>query len=176
MPRKEAVRIKLSGRQENVLRQIMSGTHNETHFKMRAEIVFLANSGESNNGIERKLAISGETVTKWRDKYASCYEEIARIETETPRKLRKAIEKVLSDAPRSGAPSTFTDEQVACILALACEEPSKLGLPFSHWTPTLLQIETLKRGVVDSISAVHIGRFLKRKRFKTSLSQGVAEP
>lgn len=170
MPRKEATRIKLSEHEGKILTQIKVGTHSAMHLKNRAAIVLLADSGESNNSIERKLGIGGETVTKWRDRYANSHEEIVRTETESPRKLRAVIESTLSDAPRPGAPTTFTDEQVACILALACEEPESLGLPFSHWTPTLLQTEVINRGIVESISAVHIGRFLKRKRFKASLN------
>ena len=36
-------------------------------------------------------------------------------------------------------PSTFPQEQVAAILALACEEPGQLGLPFNHWAPSQLK-------------------------------------
>lgn len=175
MPWKEATQIKLSEHEKKILQQIKVGTHSAMHLKSRAAIVLLANSGETNNSIERKLSISGETVTKWRNRYAKSHEEVIRIETESPRKLRSAIESILSDAPRPGAPSTFTDEQVACILALACEEPKNLDLPFSHWTPTLLQAEVIKRGIVESISAMQIGRFLKRKRFKTPSDERLAE-
>lgn len=169
MPWKEAVRIKLSEREEKILIQIKNGTHSAYHLKKRSEIVLPANGGESNNSIERELGISGETVTKWRNRYAESHEEITKTETETPKKMRTAIEAVLSDASRPGTPATFTDEQVACILALACEEPKNSELPFSHRTPGLLQKEVIKRGIADSISAVHIGRFLKRKRSETAL-------
>jgi transposase len=175
MPRKNAAQIKLSEHEEKILTQIKVGTHSAMHLKSRAAIVLLANSGESNNSIERKLGIRGETVTKWRDRYAGSHKEITKIETESPRKLRSVIESTLSDAPRPGAPATFTDEQVACILALACEEPKKSGLPFSHWTPALLQTEVIKRGIVESISAMHIGRFLKRKRLKAPFNERLAK-
>ena len=89
-------------------------------------------------------------------------EELKRIELETPHKLRSAIEKILSDAQRPGGPPKFKDEQVAAIIAMACEDPSNFDLPFSHWTPELLQIEVIKRGIVESISVRQIGRFLKR--------------
>lgn len=171
MPRKQAAQIKLSEHEEKILTQLKVGTHVAMHLKKRAEIVLLANSGESNNSIEIKLVISGETVTQWRNRYANSHKEITQTEIETPRKLRSVIEASLSDAPRPGAPTTFTDEQAACISALACEEPKTLELPFSHRTPTLLQTEVIKRGIVDSISARHIGRFLKRKRFKATFNE-----
>jgi len=88
---------------------------------------------------------------------------LTRIESESPRKLRIAIEKVLSDERRRGAPPKFKVEQVAAIIALSCEEPEKLGYPFSHWTPELLRVEAIKLGIVDSISLRQIGRFLKRE-------------
>ena len=115
------------------------------------------------------------SVREWRNRYASAREELAKTEAETPKKLRGMIEKVLSDAPRPGTPSTFTDEQVACIIALACELPENLGLPFSHWSPSLLRKEAINRGIVESISAVHVGRFLKGTRFKAAPSQKLAE-
>jgi putative transposase len=58
---------------------------------------------------------------------------------------------------------------------MACEDPAKFGLPFSHWTPELLQIEVIKLGIVKSISVRHIGRFLKRKRSTTEPGSILAE-
>lgn len=162
MPRKTAVEIILNEHERKILTQLQKGTHSPLHFKRRAAIILLANDGETNNSIERKLNMDGETVTKWRNKYASVHEEMEKIEKETPNKLRDFIEKTLSDAPRPGTPSTFLDEQIASIIALSCESPEKLGLPFSHWTPTLLRQEVISRGIVTSISVTQIGRFLKR--------------
>ena len=49
------------------------------------------------------LQIAGETITKWRNRYAANENELAKTEEDNPRKLRSVIEKILSD------------EQVACI-------------------------------------------------------------
>jgi putative transposase len=46
---------------------------------------------------------------------------------------------------------------------MACEDPGKFNVPFSHWSPALLQIEVIKLGIVASISVRQIGRFLKKK-------------
>jgi transposase len=78
------------------------------------------------------------------------------------------IKAVLSDEQRPGGPPKYTDEQVAAIVALACEDPSKRGLPFSHWTPGLLQREAIKLGITDNISVRQVGRFLKRTGSKAS--------
>jgi len=103
-------------------------------------------------------------------------EELCQIETETPHKLRRTIEKTLSDEQRPGGPSTYSDEQVAAIIAVSCEDPSKFGLPFSHWTPSLLQSEVIKMGIVDNISVRHVGRLLKRTGFTASPKSMLAEP
>jgi len=170
MARLQAKQVRLSEKQRNILKQLETGTHSPQHFKQRAEIVLMANSGYSNNEMERKLQISGETITKWRNRYAANEKELATIEEENPRKLRNAIEKTLSDEQRSGKPATFTDEQVACIIAMSCQKPDDLGLPFSHWTPELLKDEAIKRGIVSTISTSQVRVFLKRERFKTTPS------
>lgn len=162
---KSASKIELSEKQEKILKGYEKGRHTPLHLKKRAEIILKASEGYTNNKIEQEMAINEHTVKIWRDRYSKSCEELKRIEAETPNKLRGAIEKVLTDEKRSGAPAKFTDEEFAAIIALACEEPAKLGVPFSHWTPQLLQTEVIKRGIVESISVRQIGRFLKRERF-----------
>jgi putative transposase len=157
----QATVIKLSEKQENILRQMQVGTHSPLHYKRRAEIILLANQGKSNNEIERTMAIDSEMITLWRNRYANAEKELAITEAENPRKLRSTIEKLLSDAPRSGRPPTFTNEQVASIIALSLQNPSELKLPFSHWTPELLKDEAIKIGIVSSISVSQVRVFLK---------------
>jgi transposase len=41
----------------------------------------------------------------------------------------------LADAPRSGAPATFTAEQICALVAMTCEKPSESERPISHWRP-----------------------------------------
>ena len=71
---------------------------------------------KNNNEIERTMKIDSEMVTLWRNRYVAAEKELAITEEENPRKLRKVIEKLLTDTPRSGRPSTFTDVQVAITL------------------------------------------------------------
>ena len=161
MPWKSASKIELSEKQESILKEKAKGSHTPLHQKIRAEIILKASAGKSNNVIEKEMKIHPSAVKKWRDRYSGEYRELERIEKESPNKLRRTIEKILSDEQRPGGPSKFTDEQVAAIIALACEDPAKLELPFSHWSPKLLQIEVVKVGIVESISERQIGRFLK---------------
>jgi putative transposase len=164
MPWKSATKVELSKKQEQILEEYAAGTHTPLHFKTRAQIVLKAAKGWTNNSIERDMGLDAKAVKQWRDRYGGRHEELQRAEAETPRKMRSLIEDILSDKQRPGCPSTFGDSQVAAILALACEDPAKQGLPFSHWTPGLLQREAIKLGIVQSISVRQIGRFLKRER------------
>jgi hypothetical protein len=70
----------------------------------------------------------------------------------------------LADAPRSGTPARITPEQVARIIALACEAPSASGRPISQWSTTELAAEITRRGIVARISPRHAARLLKRGR------------
>ena len=168
MARNQAVELNLSAAQEKILQQLLKGTHSPQHYKQRAEIILLASQGNSNNKIERMLNIHGETVTKWRNRYAGAEKELALTEEENPQKLRSAIEKVLSDEQRRGRTPKFTDEQVACIIALSLQKPEELGLPFSHWTISSLRDEVINRGIVAYISTTQVHSFLKGARYKAT--------
>ena len=163
MPWKSATKMELSEKQERILTEYAVGTHTPMHLKTRAQIILKAAKGWTNNSIEKNMGLDAKTVKLWRDRYAKQHEELKRVEAATPHKMRSTIEKILSDEQRPGGPSKFTDVQVAAIIALACEDPSNINLPFSHWTPGLLQIEVIKLGIVTSISVRQIGRFLKKK-------------
>ena len=171
MPWQEASRIELSEKQERILTEYAVGTHVPLHLKIRSQVILYAAKGWGNNRIEGTMDLSPQTVKRWRDRYNSQFEELKKIEAEAPHKLRSTIEKILSDEQRTGGPSKFKDEQVAAIIALACEDPMQLELPFSHWTPQLLQIEVTKLGIVDSISVRQIGRFLKERDLQPHRSQ-----
>jgi len=78
----------------------------------------------------------------------------------------------LSDAPRSGAPSTFSPEQTCAIVALACEPPTASGIPISHWSASDLAREAVQRGIVPRISPRTVGRFFKNKPISSRISCG----
>ena len=68
---------------------------------------------------------------------------------------------VLRDQPRSGRRSTYTPDQIALIIAVACEPPEDSGRPITHWSARELADEVIRRKIVPKISARHVGRFLK---------------
>jgi putative transposase len=175
MPWKKATPIEISEKEKIILTEKAKGTHTPLHIKIRSKIILKAAEGKTNNAIEREMDINSETVKIWRDRYGGQKEELKKAEAESPHKMRDLIEEILSDAPRPGTPPKFLDEQVAAIIALSLEDPARLGLPFSNWTPELLQVEAIERGIVESISVRQVGRFLKRKGFTTEQMSKLAE-
>ena len=81
------------------------------------------------------------------------------------------ITNVLSDAPRPGAPASFTPEEIVKIVAVACEVPEESDRPITHWTARELADEVIKREIVASISARTVGRFLNEADLKPHQSR-----
>jgi putative transposase len=120
---------------------------------VRARIVLLAADGLNNCEIARQLGLEPDTVRLWRQRWLSW---TGAVVADVPVAAR------LVDAPRSGAPARITSEQVARIVALACEAPSASGRPISQWSSTELAAEIMRRGIVAMISPRHAARLLKR--------------
>jgi len=76
----------------------------------------------------------------------------------------------LSDAPRCGAPATFTPEVICQIMALACTDPETLDVPISHWSQSELARQSVARGIVKSISHGSVGRFLKKRPISSRIA------
>jgi putative transposase len=119
----------------------------------RARVVLLAADGLNNSEIARELALEPDTVRLWRQRWLM-------PSGVAPAELSAADR--LADAPRSGTPARITPEQVARIVALACEAPGESGRPVSQWSTTELAAEIVRRGIVDTISPRHAARLLKR--------------
>ena len=130
---------------------------------LRARIVLGAATGLRNEPLARHLGCTAKTVRKWRGRWAAAEAQLAVVETD-PAALKTAIATVLADAPRPGAPDTFTAEQIIQIINLACTPPADSGRPVDAWTPRELAEEAVKRDLVVSISPRSVGRFLKSGR------------
>jgi putative transposase len=129
----------------------------------RARLVLAAAAGERNEPLARQFRCSPSTVRKWRARWAAAEAQLAAAEADHP-DLQQAIAAVLADAPRSGAPDTFTAEQIVQIINLACTPPPEADRPVAAWTPRELAEEAVKQGIVPAISPRSVGRFLKAGR------------
>lgn len=131
----------------------------------RCRIVLLSAEGLANETQADELGIDRQCVRRWRHRWAKARPALDAAEQReaSAKDLEKLIIGILTDEDRCGAPSKFTPEQVAGIIALACEPPADSGIPISHWTPPELAREAIKRGIVESISPRQVDRFLARR-------------
>lgn len=157
-----AAKVIITERQRDVLQTMTRSSSRAQALAQRAHMILLAFDGWNNEDIADRLGCERHAVGVWRRRWAKAFQRLVLIECcEKASALPRAIEDLLSDLPRPGCPGKFTAEQIALILAVACEPPEDSGRPVTHWTPTELAHEVKQRGLVASISPRHVGRFLK---------------
>ena len=123
----------------------VSGEHRDV---LRARIVLAAANGASNAAIARDLAISVDTVRKWRRRFGE-----------------HGLEG-LRDLPRTGRPRRFAATVVAEVKALACELPTSSDTPLAKWSCPELAVEAARRGIVASVSTSTVRRWLATDALK----------
>ncbi len=163
MPGPQPVLITISPPQQAILDRLLRQHSTPQALVRRIQIVLAAAAGLPNEQIAQQFACSPKTVRRWRARWAAAQPDLATMDADAPA-LRTLIGEVLADAPRPGAPPTFTSEQIVQIIALACTPPADSGRPVDAWTPRELADEAEKRQIVTTISARSVGRFLKRSR------------
>lgn len=157
-----AAKIMISEKQQKLLEEFSKSRTISKCIAQRATIILLGFSGMFNEEIALRVDLNRMQVGLWRQRWRDAWEALCVWECTEPHRLREALVDVLSDAPRPGAPATFTAEQVAQIVALACEPPKLSGRPIDHWTLRELRDEVIKRKIVTDISVSQIGRFLQQ--------------
>jgi transposase len=156
----KAAKIVISERQQKLLEEFRKSRTLGKCLVQRATIILLGFTGMLNEQIASQVGLNRTQVGIWRQRWRDAWEALCAWECTEPHRLREALLDVLSDAPRPGAPATFTAEQVSQIVALACEPPKLSGRPIDHWTLRELRDEVLKRKIVTDISVSRIGCFL----------------
>jgi transposase len=161
MPGK-AAKVTVTERQQEILLTLRNATTAPSHLRQRAAVILLAFGGLRNEEIADQVGLGRCQVGRWRRRWAKAWSGLIDRECrETKADLRRAIEALLTDASRPGAPGKFTPEQVTLILAVACEPPEKSGRPITHWTAHELADEVVKRRIVASISTSQVSRYLR---------------
>lgn len=160
MPGPIAYPITVTTPQQRVLEQIVRRHTSPQALVRRAQIILAAAGDAYNDPIARRLGCTRKTVRMWRARWAAAAPQLTAAEVQ-PEDLHAQIATVLADAPRPGAPDTFTAEQIVQIIALACTPPADADRPISQWSARELAAEAVKRQIVSSISPRSIERFLK---------------
>ncbi len=140
--------VVLTAAEEVVLSQRVRSGRTEHRDRVRAQIVLGAAAGHPNVVIALAVDVGVDTARKWRRRFV--WGRLAG----------------LLDRPRSGRPRRFDAKATAAITALACTLPAEAGLPLSRWSSTELAVEAVARGVVASISASTVRRWLHRDAIK----------
>ena len=167
-----AAKIKLSEKQLGILQELERSRTASQRLVQRASIILMAFDGSLNLDIASRVGLSRKQVGRWRRRWQESFDALVAIECrETTAELKRAIEDVLSDAPRSGAPCTFTAEQVTGILAVACEATEQSDRPINRWTQRELRDEVIQRQIVESISVSQVGRYLAQAELQPHRSK-----
>jgi transposase len=138
----------LTASQRHRLKTTAHGHKSPHRDRLRAQIVLDAAGDHTNAAIARRRRVSVDTVRKWRGRFAA-----------------EGIHG-LGDRKRSGRPPRFTALQQTQVKALACELPANSGVPLSRWSSAELADEAITAGVVESISACTVRRWLRRDALK----------
>jgi putative transposase len=162
MPAHKALPIQLSAEHERDLNALVRAHSTPQKLAERARIILFAASGLGVAETAQRLGVWRKTVGHWRRRWR---------DAETP----SGVAARLCDAPRPGAPATFTPEQICQIVALSCENPETLGIPISHWSQSELARQAVERGIVKSISHGSVGRFFKRRGYQAASQSLLAD-
>jgi transposase-like protein len=133
-----------------VLEQLVRTHSTPQQLAVRARIILHAADGVRVRPSARELGVWPKTVRYWRKRWRQAPDG-------------QVVPERLADAPRSGAPATFTPEQICAVLAMTCEKPSESERPISHWSQREIADEAIRRGLVPGISQRSVGRFLKKR-------------
>jgi putative transposase len=174
MPGPQPVPITISPPQQAILDRLLRQHRTPHALVRRIHIVVAAAAGVPNEQLAQQLGCSPKTVRRWRGRWAAAQPDLATVDADE-RALRSHIAEVLADAPRPGAPPTFTAEQIIHIIALACTPPAASARPIDAWTPRELADEATRRQIVTSISPRSVGRFLKTGRPQAASQPLLAE-
>jgi transposase len=167
-----AAKIRFTEKQHAILQQITRSTTAARRLMQRARLIILAFQGMSNGAIGEEIGLRRKQVGLWRRRWRESFDALVAIECrESQAALRRAIEEVLSDAPRGGSHGKFTAEQVTQVLAVACEPPEQSGRPIDTWTGRELADELVRRGIVPSISASQVNRYLAQAELRPHRSK-----
>ena len=117
---------------------------------LRARMILHAADNIGVRQSARELAVWPKTVRYWRGRWRQA-------------PPAQSVPERLADAPRSGAPATYTPEEICAVIAMTCEKPSESERPISHWSQREIADEAIRRGLVSNISQRSVGRFLKKR-------------
>jgi len=97
----------------------------------RSRIILLSADGVPSAEQARRLGVDAQRVGRWRRRWADAEGRLEEAERAgaSDKDLAKLVADVLADTDRPGTPATFTAEQLAQIIGVACEPPADSESP-----------------------------------------------
>ena len=145
--------------QREVLERLLRSHSTPQQLAVRARIIVNVGDGMGVRASAREVGVWPKTVRYWRKRWRRAGDG-------------QSVPKRLADAPRSGAPATFTAEQICAVVAMSCEKPAESERPISQWSQREIADEAMRRGLVASISQRSVGRFLKKRPTSSRIASG----
>ena len=138
--------IRLSPLQDEILTKLSKGRTKPSYLQKRAKIILQCASGKNNLVIKKSLGVDRTTVSRWRNRWVNNQAKLDLIEEkEVGINYLIAVESVLKDIARPGAPAKFTSEQLCQIISVTCETPEENDLPL---TRLLTKLRKITRGCI----------------------------
>lgn len=154
MPRKRQF-ISLAKKEQSSLTQILTKKETSAREQTRARVLDLLARKEPPAEIAEFLKVGIATVYNIQKRF-----------------LETGLQAALYDRPRSGKPPVIKPEEKARITALAC---SDAPAGYARWSLRLLADKSVEMGYINSISAMEVGRILKKTHsVRTNKNNGVS--
>jgi putative transposase len=159
MPLLAAEPVTVSPEQREELEHLVRSRSTPQQLALRARIMLQAADGVGVRESAEELDVWPRTVRRWRKRWRTAGEGVS-------------VSERLVDAPRPGAPATYTPEQICAIVAMTCEKPEASDRPISHWSQREIADEAMRRGLVPRVSQRSVGRFLKKRPTSNRIASG----
>lgn len=157
----------LTATQTKLVTTLVHATTSPQCIVLRGNLILEYAQSGNKSWVATKYGVGRDTVRRWCERWQTVQTELDRLEAEylagtmSLTKYAREIETLLSDAPRPGAPATFSEAQKQQIITMATRQPEDEGVPVTHWSHEILAQTVIEKGIVTTISAAQIGRFLK---------------
>src|SRR5580658_2201385 len=136
--------------QREALEALVRGHSTSQQLALRIRIILQAADDVGVRESARELDVWPKTVRYWRGRWRQA-------------PAAQSVSERLADAPRSGAPATYTPEQICAVVAMACEKPSESERPISQRSQRDIVAEPIRRGLLSLILQRSVGRFFKKR-------------
>jgi transposase-like protein len=145
--------------QREALEELVRAHSTPQQLALRARMILHAAASIGVRESARELGVWPKTVRYWRRRWRQAADA-------------QPLPERLADAPRCGAPATYTAEQICAVIAMTCEKPTDSERPISQWSQREIAAEAMRRGLVPSISQRSVGRFLKKRPTSNRIASG----